>query len=84
MMNRISSGYGPGAVDVTGNDVTAEPAVCFHGSFQIDVTARTKSSQRGTVQGLVHYIRCKLIFAEAGHCQAYAVDGDTVSEVNVF
>ena len=77
-------GYGPGAVDVTGNDMTAEPAVCFHGSFQIDVTAGTKSSQGGTVQSFVHYIRCKLLFAEAGHCQAYAVDGDTVTEVNVF
>ena len=74
---------GAGAVNVSGDDVTAEPAVRRHGPLQIHPTPRHQSAQGGAVQRLVHDVSGETAAVLADGGQAHAVHRYAVADFQI-
>ena len=75
---------GPGAVNMAGHNMSAEPAACRHGPFQVKGTSRGQTGEIGTLQGFRHYIRIKTAGIKGSRGKTDAVDGNAVSFLNVL
>ena len=64
--------------------MSAEPAACRHGPFQVKGTSRGKTGEIGTLQGFRHYIRIKTAGIKGICGKADTVDGNAVSFLNVL
>lgn len=74
---------GAGAVDVAGDDVSAEAAAGGHGPLQIHRAPGSQSPQGGAIEGFMHDIGGKAVGQQARGSEAHAVDGHAVSDLQV-
>ena len=73
-----------GAVDMTLDDVTAEPTVHRGGALEVDRAACGQPTQAGPAQCLAHHVGGELAAGQHfDHRQAHAVDGDRVAMTGV-
>ena len=73
-------GDGPGAVDVTGDDVPAEASARRHSPLQVYRVTWNQHTQAGTVQGLVHHIGGEALLVPACRSEANAVHRHAVPD----
>lgn len=62
----------PVPVDVAGDDVAAEAAVCGHGPLQIHPAAGGEAPQRGAAQRLMHDVGGEEAASKAGGGETHA------------
>lgn len=63
--------------------MSAEPAACYHGPFQVKRTFDGQTAKIGTLQGFRHHIRQKTAGIEGCRGKADAVDGNAATWVLV-
>ena len=74
----------PGSVNVTGNDMTAEPAIRRHGPLQIYITSVPQCSETASPHRLRHHIGGKLIIFHIRDRKADTIDRDAVTDLCSF